>query len=111
MARRLVLMPVLPSVTVSVAENLVGSLVSARAARMFLEESCFAVSQVAPRAVVERMRNSRRCIEYSCLRGALAMRLHPKLIAEIAENDRRGRGENSLFELFAEGGELLVDFG
>jgi hypothetical protein len=39
------------------------------------------------------------------------MRLHPKVIAEIAENGRRGRGENSLFALLAEGGELLVDFG
>src|ERR1700690_186206 len=55
MARRLVLMPVLPRVTVSEAENLAGSVCSARALRMDLE-----LSQAAPRPEAERTRNSRR---------------------------------------------------
>src|ERR1700735_310300 len=63
MARRLVLMPVPPRVTVSVAENFDNGGWEARAERIFFDVSFFAVNQVAPKAVLERMRNSRRCIE------------------------------------------------
>src|SRR5580704_9107211 len=62
MARRLVLMPVPPRVTVSVAENFDNGGWEARAERIFFDVSFFAVNQVAPKAVLERMRNSRRCI-------------------------------------------------
>src|ERR1700722_8444586 len=62
MARRLVLMPVLPRVTVSVAANFDNGGWEARAERIFFDVSFFAVNQLAPRAVLERMRNSRRCI-------------------------------------------------
>src|ERR1700736_1725151 len=57
MARRLVLMAVLPSVTVSEAENFAGRDCSAVALRIDVE-----VSQAAPRPDAERMRNSRRRI-------------------------------------------------
>src|SRR5579859_3912849 len=55
MARRLVLMPVLPRVTVSEAENFEARVCWARALRIDFE-----LSQAAPAAVAERMRNSRR---------------------------------------------------
>src|SRR5580692_4987909 len=55
MARRLVLMSVLPRVMVSEAKNLAGSVCSAMALRVDLE-----VSQAAPRPEAERTRNSRR---------------------------------------------------
>jgi len=55
-------MPVLPRVTLSVAENFDKGGWEARAERIFLEVSLFALNQVAPKAVLERMRNSRRCI-------------------------------------------------
>src|ERR1017187_10613242 len=106
MARRLVLMPVLPRVTVSAAENFAGSGWDARAARICFEVSFFAVNHVSPRAVVERMRNSRRCIETPGASGALDMRLHQK--AYRGERPCGGCGERRLFELFAEGGELLL---
>src|SRR5580704_13334880 len=61
-ARRLVLMPVLPRVTVSAAENFANGGWEARAERIFFDVSFFAVNQLAPSAVLERMRNSRRCI-------------------------------------------------
>src|ERR1700722_13589843 len=57
MARRLGLMPVLPSVTVSEAANFAGSVCAAIASRMVLDES-----HAAPTPVAERVRNSRRCI-------------------------------------------------
>src|ERR1700722_98778 len=57
MARRLGLMPVLPSVTVSEAANFAGSVCAAIASRMVLDESHAALTPVA-----ERVRNSRRCI-------------------------------------------------
>jgi len=52
MARRLVLMPVRPRVTVSEAENFAERVCSAMALRMDLE-----LSQAAPRLEAERMRN------------------------------------------------------
>src|ERR1700741_4646995 len=55
MARRLVLMPVLPRVTESEAENFAGRVWLARALRIELE-----LSQAAPRPDAERTRNSRR---------------------------------------------------
>src|ERR1700730_10443124 len=55
MARRLVLIPVLPRLTVSEAVNFVERVCSASAFRMDLE-----LSQAAPAAVAERTRNSRR---------------------------------------------------
>src|SRR4051794_3225352 len=70
MARRLVLMPVLPSVTVSEAENFWPSVCSANALRMDLDES-----QAAPAAVAVRTRNSRRRMRPPKDRGAVT-RLH-----------------------------------
>src|ERR1700693_4966515 len=57
MASRLVLMPVLPSVTVSEAENFDGKGWVARAVNRSLR-----VSQAAPTPAAERIRNSRGCI-------------------------------------------------
>src|ERR1022692_1856659 len=84
MARRLVLMPVLPRATVSAAENFAGSGWDARAARRFFEVSFFAVNHVAPRAVVERTRNSRRCIETS---GASFGLWPPASLGYISQTD------------------------
>src|ERR1700733_10898748 len=62
MARRLVFIPVLPKVTVSVAENFPAEGSAAIASRMVLEVSSFVENHAAPMPVAERMRNSRRCI-------------------------------------------------
>src|SRR5580700_6994094 len=61
MASRLVLMPVLPSVTVSEAEKFDDKGWVARAVSRSLQES-----QAAPTPDAERIRNSRRCIHASC---------------------------------------------
>src|SRR6202046_1597138 len=74
MARRLVLMPVPPRVTVSVAENFDNGGWEARAERIFFDVSFFAANQVAPKAVLERMRNSRRCIGTSDAGSAAGLR-------------------------------------
>src|SRR5215472_285813 len=69
MARRLVLMPVLPSVTVSEAANFFGSVWSVIACRMDLR-----TNHAAPAAVTDRTRNWRRCMRPP---GRwLVMRLH-----------------------------------
>src|ERR1700723_3846679 len=81
MARRLVLMPVLPSVTVSEAANFAGSGWAAIASRMALDES-----HAAPTPVAERMRNSRRCINPPTS-VALAKRLHPKSVMQRVRDD------------------------
>src|SRR5579872_291836 len=66
MASRLVLMPVLPSVTVSAAENFPGSDWFAIASRIdlperLLENAAFE-KKTAPVTVAERRKNSRRCM-------------------------------------------------
>src|ERR1700758_2199356 len=69
MARRLVLMPVEPSMTVSEAANFWPRVCSASALRMALGKN-----QAAPAALTER-RNSRRCIGPPG-DGGVFMRLH-----------------------------------
>src|ERR1700730_12009177 len=70
MASRLVLMPVLPRVTVSEAENFDDEGWVARAASKSLE-----LSQAAPRPDAERMRNSRRCIKSPASRNCSMIRV------------------------------------
>src|ERR1700735_5886341 len=98
MARRLVLMPVPPRVTVSVAENFDNGGWEARAERIFFDVSFFAANQVAPKAVLERMRNSRRCIGTSDagsaagLRPSVFIRLHQLRGRRVRKFLRQGNG-------------------
>src|ERR1022692_3001474 len=83
MARRLALIPALPRLTVSEAENFVERVCSASAFRMDLE-----LSQAAPAAVAERTRNSRRRMGPP-MKGRLRKRLHQGTLRWEARGGRR----------------------
>src|ERR1700739_869115 len=92
MARRLVLMPVLPSVTMSEAENFWPRVCSASALRMDLGNN-----QAAPAALTERMRKSRRRMRPP-EDGGVFMRLHQEGcgVEDWSSHHRGKRGDQNL---------------
>ena len=101
-------MPVLPRVTVSEAENLVGSGWVGESGK----DDCLNERRAKPGSEAGGGANE----EFAAMHrdapvgGALGMSLHQKRIAEIGREKGRGRRGKYLFELFAEGGELLLHF-